>query len=466
MLVRAGCVAAIAAASLLLAFGPGDAQARFQEGLPSLPAKDTTLTEQTTYAAMQAIHGSVVRPNVYWAVVAPKTLPAGFNASDPGDPNYNWTGLDAAVSNAAAHHLQVILTFLDAPSWAQGPGPERVDVSSGAWDPNVNMFAAFLHAVAVRYGGGYPDPANPGRKLPRVKYWEPWNEPNIPGYFSAPDPLGAYRTLQNRAYSVLKAVHGDNVVALGGLAPVTPVPGSIPPLDFSAQLLCVHRSGRGYRTTRRCQRAHFDAYDIHPYSLGFSPTKRAPKRGDTLVGDMPTVSALVRAAGRYPIWATEFDWPTNPPNTQLGDPDPLGPRYVAYSMYEMWKSGVSLVIWEYPMDLAAMDIPGGGLYTITGTPKLILQGFAFPFVAGTGRGSGFGWGRVPVSHPVRVVVERQTGSRWRGVARVKTGSDGIFYARFRARRNGVYRARVIGGATSLPYDSRPIPARVTHPGYA
>jgi hypothetical protein len=62
---------------------------------------------------------------------------------------------------------------------------------------------------------------------------------------------------------------------------------------------------------------------------------------------------------------------------------------------------------------------------------------------------------------VRVVVQRSVGGRWRTVAGTRSGSDGVFLARFGARGNGVYRATVAGGPVSLPYNSRPIPPIMT-----
>jgi hypothetical protein len=423
---------------------------------------------------MNAIDGAVVRVGLQWAEVAPagSAKPANFDAADPADPHYRWTATDYAVRSAAQHHLRVIFQILDAPVWAEGPGQPSRYVSPGAWNPGPAEFTAFVHAAAVRYGGAFPDPLNRLAKLPRVSYWEPWNEPNIPGYFSAPRPVDAYRTLLDRAYVALKAVHRDNLVVLGGLAPVSSVPGSIPPLDFGAELLCLHQVGSGFRPNGSCpQRADFDVFGMHPYSLAVTPTKPAYKPGDVLVADMGELGALVRAANAFhtavpasghEIWATEFAWFTNPPNTQLGDPDRMAARYVAYSMYEMWKSGVSLVVWFQVLDTASAGITGGGLYWSPGRPKLMLRAFAFPFVAAAGRTGGSAWGRAPVSRRVWVTVQRGTGRGWPTVARVHTAVDGTFTVRFRARRNGVYRAQVVGGPASLAYNTRPIPPVRTH----
>jgi hypothetical protein len=443
---------AVALALPLLLAAPSQSRAAFQVGLAG-----------SSSSANSVIKSTVERGNIYWAQVAPKSVPAGFQPSNPGDPNYDWSATDAEVRTAADNHQTLILSFLDAPTWAQGPGPIRPYTSPGAWDPDTAKFAQFVRAAAVRYGGGYPDPLRRGSNLPRVTYWEAWNEPNIPGYFNARNTLGAYRALLNQAYGVLKSVHRDNVVALGGLAPVSSVPGSTPALNFAAALLCVHPVGSGYKRNSSCPHpTSFDALDVHPYSLAATPTKHAYKPGDVLVGDISKVAALVRAAGRNQIWATEFSWFTNPPNPYLGDSPAKAARYVAYSMYEMWKAGVSVVCWEQIRDIPAdprdtAALPGGGLYTSSGKPKLTLQAFSFPFVAGVTKGTGFGWGRVPATPRATVVIQQSVRGRWLTVARARTASDGTFYTTFRTARDGTYRAVAPGGRTSLGYDSRPIP---------
>ncbi len=438
---------------------------------PSSPSATQTAAAWT---AERAINGSYVRISLTWGQLVhgnsgSKPLP-GFNQADPASKDYNWTGVDDAVRSASARGKKVIFVIAEAPQFAIGPGTPGPNSGSGSWNPDPTMFSQFVHAAALRYSGSYPDPQHPGSSLPRVKYWEPWNEPNIPGFFSAPDPVSAYRTLLNRAYATLKAVHSDNLVFLGGLAPVKPFPNSYAPLDFAAKVLCLRMVGTHFAANRSChQRASFDVLAIHSYTLGATPTKHAAVPGDVFPADFGEVQNLARTenrvhGGNHQVWVTEFAWYTNPPNSQLGDSDTTAARYVAYSMYEMWKSGVRTVIYLGAIDLPPSDPDmGHGLYFAPGSPKLVLQAFSFPVIASVRGGQGSVWGRAPVSRPVRVVVQRSVGGGWRTVARTRTGSDGVFSARFGARGNGVYRASVAGGPVSLPYNSRPIPAIHTRP---
>jgi hypothetical protein len=439
---------------------------------PGATGNGTPAQRQASLGALSASAAAVVRIAVGWSSIAPAGTqkPAGFNASDPADPHYRWSSLDDQVRYVAQHHRQIVIFFTGAPRWAEGPGLPS-SMSPGTWNPNPHELAAFAHAVASRYSGEYPDPVHAGAGLPRVRYWEPWNEPNIPGQYSSPNRVRTYRALLNAAYPAIKSVHPDNRVALGGLAPVSVAPGANPPLSFAAALLCLHRAGGGYRPNRRCpERVHFDALAIHPYSFAATPTKHAYKPGDVLVADMGKVAALVHAANRWHtalpasghgIWVTEFAWFTRPPNVSLGDPQPVAARYVSYAMYEMWRAGSSMVIWLSMLDTPSFS--GAGLYTRLVHPKLTLRAFSFPVIASVKGKHGYVWGRAPVNGSVRVRIQRK-GRRWRTLTSVRTGSDGVFTAHIRAHGNGSYRAQVIGGPTSLGYNSRPIPPKRIHAG--
>jgi hypothetical protein len=426
--------------------------------------------------AMKTIDGSWIRVVGYWSDIAPggSRMPAGFNPSDPGDPHYDWTALDNEVRSAANWHLQAFVELLGAPSWALGSNrPNNPNIGSEAWDPSASQFGQFARAAALRYSGHYPDPLHPGADLPRVRYWEVWNEENLPTYLAAPDLVGEYRALLNAAYAAIKGVEQSNVVAVGGLAPVSYLPPlSMSPLNFDAQLMCLRRAGTSFVRERSCTPPRFDVLADHPYSLAATPTKHAYNPDDVLVGDMGKLDRLLQAARRLHaaassvrLWVTEWAWFTDPPNKIVGDSNATTARYVAYSMYEMWRAGVQMVIWftvqDDPRD-TAVNLSGGGLYFASGQPKLALRAFGFPFIATANGRHGFVWGRAPVSQRARVVVQHLVGNRWRRVATATTASDGVFLVDLNVQRNGLYRAGVVGGPFSLAYVANPIPPKRTH----
>lgn len=461
----------------VLAMIPAAAQASFQVGLQD-PAFDGTGSASQTdsaYHVLHAVGGSVVRLNVFWYQIAGAVPKAGFQPTNPGDPEYQWTALDAAVRQAAASHVTVVLTLSGAPGWAQGPNqPTKEPIGTGAWDPNPTDFGSFAQAVAERYSGHFADPLRAGQALPRVKYFELWNEENLPLFLAAPELINTYKALLTDGYNGVKAGAADNQVVFGGLAPVSYLPGlSVSPLKFAAQLMCLRRVGSHFvRLGGGCRAAPWDIFAEHPYTLAVTPTQGASHYDDVLVADVHKLRHLLNAArrlhtirsGNHPLWVTEWGWVTHPPDSLVGDSFNTAARYVAYGMYEMWKAGVSLVVWQGITDQSPTQLAGSGLETKTGQPKPQMQAFTFPFIASVDHGRGLGWGRVPGAGRVRVTVQRRSAHGWRRVASAQTGRDGVFSIHFVAKGNATYRARGPNGVKSLGYYSARIPARRTHRG--
>ncbi len=178
-------IAVLAAVVLAAYWHPASARA---ETSLSLGLTDDSSFELTSPAAealwltrARALGSRYVRMNVYWPDIAPYSRPRGFHAGDPRDRHYRWALLDEAIREAAAHGQSVLLTAVGAPRWAQARGIPS-GVRQGTWFPNAGDFGAFGHALAERYSGDFPDPLHRGRRLPRVRYFQAWNEPNLPNY--------------------------------------------------------------------------------------------------------------------------------------------------------------------------------------------------------------------------------------------------------------------------------------------
>jgi hypothetical protein len=475
----------LATAAIALGAAPAGARA-LQLGFQDNGFFTPTLAPLASQTMAQ-VDGSWLRLLVRWSLVAPPgpTMPSGFDPTNPADPLYKWSYVDAFVRNAAAQHLNLIINLLNAPQWAEGPNnPGDIVVGPGAWDPNPTAFGDFARAAATRYNGNFPDPLNPGQSLPHVKYWEIWNEENVPENLSSANPIATYRSLLNAADASIKGVDSSNVVSVGGLAPVGyPPPRAIPPLKFAVQLMCLRRIRTTFRARKSCpSQAQFDVMAFHPYSLAATPTTHADVYDDLLIADTGKLAAAVKAADRlhtvsprekHPLWVTEWSWFTNPPNNLVGDAGRTAARYVDYSMWLLWRYGVKLVIWftiedpvGTPQTLASF-ITGGGLYTSTGRQKMMFRAFQFPVYASISRaGRGYVWGRAPISHRATVVIERSApGHLWIRAGTARTHSDGTFVAHLRHARHAVYRARVRSGVVSLGYRPIPIAPGRTHPGF-
>jgi hypothetical protein len=430
-------------------------------------------TSPAEYQRIRATGATLVRLILRWSAVAPAARPVAFSPTDPADPAYRWDALDAEVRAAIAAGLEPILDFVGAPGWALEPGTKGADGGPGT--PIAADLGAFAQAAATRYRGSF-------RGLPRVRYWEVWNEPNLTPYLSPqlvdgkPVAPIAYRGMVNSVADAVKGVHLDNVVVAGGLAPFYDKTPSVVaqdkdnwgPLAFMRAFFCLSSKLKPVCHTT----ARFDVWSHHPYTSG-GPTHHAALPNDVSLPDLPKLDAVLRAAlaagdivpHRLPqLWVTEFSWDSNPPDPN-GVPTALLKRWVPQALYEMWRERVSLVTWFTLDDQALSAGPyQSGLHYANGRAKPYLEGFRFPVVAFPRAHGFYVWGRTPAGSPGAVVVQRRTGGGWRRVATLRANAAGIFQKTFRGARTGWVRARLVaGGETSLAFSLASVPDRTYVP---
>jgi len=217
-----GLLAAIIAAALAASLNasPAHAARGMELGLtdPEFNVGDAA-TQTLAFDRSAQAHAGVVLIYVRWDSVAPNPRPPGFVATNPADPAYDWASTDAAVRDATARGLKVLLAFTGAPPWAEGPGrPSVSEAPAGSWRPNPADVGDFARAIATRYSGQFLG-------LPAVHYWQLWAEPNL-GLNLSPQFEGGravgfdvYRPMLNAFYANLKSVSPQNVVLTGGTAP-------------------------------------------------------------------------------------------------------------------------------------------------------------------------------------------------------------------------------------------------------
>jgi hypothetical protein len=400
-------------------------------------------------------NADLVRVDVIWRGVAGPQPPA--NPGDPNDPAYDFSRLDAAVRGAQQRGLQVLFTVFRAPDWAEGTG-RPAGLPAGSWKPDPARFAQFGSALARRYSGSF-SPASGVPPLPRVRYFEAWNEPNLTDFF-APQRAGdqvvspdAYRTLLNSFYDAVHAVDPRNVVISGGTGAYGDPPGGerTRPVAFLRQLFCLE--GRKQLEPQPCPETRMDAFGHHPFGHPSPPTHSTVNPDDAGIPDIGRLERVLRAAdragvvrpgGKRPIWVTEFWWITRPPpNPDAVANEPQQARYVEQALYLFWKQGVSMAIHYLIRD---PGVPfNTGLFFSGGEQKLSFKAFRFPFV--TDRLGGkrvLAWGKSPKAGNVKVQAKKR--GKWRTVKRTRVGKNGVFTARVRGSNN--MRAR-IGPAKSL-----------------
>jgi hypothetical protein len=412
------------------------------------------------YGRAHALGAGIVRLTARWSEIAPAARAGLGDARDPAETAYRWQRLDTAVRGAAEHGLQVLVTVHSAPPWAEGPGRPS-GARPGTWRPQPSAFAEFMEAAARRYSGTFPDPDRPGAALPRVRYWQPWNEPNLPTYMTPQwtgRRLGArpaspawYRRMLNGAYARLKAVHADNYVVAAGTAPYGDPPQVInrmTPVRFMRELLCLR--GASLERTRCTGPAHFDAIDHHPYAVG-SPTQHALLAENVAIPDLGKLTRIVRAArrartvrpaGAKGVWVTELSWDSRPPDPD-GVPESRRARWLQDAFHSLWRQGVSTICWfllrDQPPTPSYHRTYQSGLYFIDGRSKRSAAAFRFPLVVWRAGRRVRVWGRSPASGPV--TIERRRGGRWSAIATLHARSGAVFRARVAAPAGAVLRAR-------------------------
>jgi hypothetical protein len=371
---------------------------------------------ETALARIRASGARIVRIPVEWRFFVASRPTAGFDARDPASPDYDFTALDGAVTEAVAAGLRPLLVISHAPEFAEAPNRWRY-AYPGSWDPSPLALEAFAAALARRYDGSFADPAAPGGVLPAVRLFQAWNEPNLARYlepqwvargahWQAFSPL-LYRELLNGFYAGIKAVAPQDLVLAAGVAPNGDQEGvgRMAPLRFLRALLCLTPPGRAPRREPCAEPPHFDALAFHPLSVG-NPDIAADSSLDVSIADAGKITSVLAAARRLgtalpsgpkPVWVTELNW-ESAPQAAHGVPARLQAAWISRALHRLWVAGVSTVMWQFLIDpypgVTARTPEGGtfqyprpaGLYSAgldgdpeSAQPKRFLTGFSLPF---------------------------------------------------------------------------------------
>jgi Cellulase (glycosyl hydrolase family 5) len=299
---------------------------------------------------------SVMRLLVHWDQTAriQPSLP-----SDPFDPAYNFDDLDDAIRTAQEADMEVLLSLVGTPRWANG------GKSPNIMPTRLVDFTAFARAIAARYSGRYEG-------YPFVRFWSIWNEPNLllflaPQYDRQGNSVAPrnYALLYAAGYKGIKAGNTRALVAIGETsARGTDNPNGVRP---------VHSPGRFLEELARANpRLPFDAWAHHPYPFrpNLKPAQKVSWPNVTLGSLAELEQHLVQAFRRksVPIWITEYGHETKPQ-------DPFGVPYATQAAYVREALAiartypyVSMFIW-----FVYQDDPGqpwdSGLYTQAGLGK-------------------------------------------------------------------------------------------------
>jgi hypothetical protein len=480
MTTRAALLLATLTAGLAAAT-PAPGAARVATGISDPMAGVATNQEAHWFQQSAAAKASYVRLNINWVDIATRRP---NHPSDPADPAYDFGETDRLVREALAAHLIPVLTLHNAPRWAEHNPPRNLPAQQqGTWKPDPAQFGAFVRAIATRYSGKYPNlcglPLHPAC-LPRVGYYEIWNEPNLSTFLSPQwtkvgkgrhrhfEPLSPtmYAGLLNSAYDAIKAAAPAAKVLGGVTAPkgsTKPGGSRIPPVTFLESFFCLNHA-KGCAPTPK-----LDVVSAHPIDRKTSPTTNAPRAVDVFIPNLDRITKLVHAAQRQghvkgpasiPLWVTEFWWETNPPDKRLGIAPAKQAKWISKALHLFAKQNVAVAFNFLIRDERYPDFVDGrdksyqsGLYYHNDKAKPAARALKFPFDATrTGTRKVSVWGQSPRAGAV--TIERRVRGRWHTVKTVVPGSGGAFAARVRARGSAPLRARA-ERAVSVRSEARP-----------
>jgi hypothetical protein len=324
---------------------------------------------------LKSLRAGVVRITLDWASVARRRPGA---PADPASRAYNWTAVDNVVTKAAKQKMRVVMAIYGTPRWA-GPAKNRLP-------RRITDLRLFAFAAATRYSGTYEVEVGenePTRRLPAVRHWLAWNEPNNPVFLKpqwkkvgrAWRPQSAY-DYAKICSAVWAGVHSTGLAnekvacgvtgPRGNDAPASSRP-STSPLVFMTWL-------------RRAGLKRFDAYAHHPYygSKTEKPTTMpTSKKSVTLANINLLISQLNRLYGRSKrLWVTEYGYQTRPPDRLFGVSYATQAKYVHQAIAKAKKTRrIDMFVWFLIRDERRLSGWQSGVVTVNGRRKPAYRAF-------------------------------------------------------------------------------------------
>jgi hypothetical protein len=273
------------------------------------------------FKQLKSLRAGIVRITIDWSAVA-RRRPA--DAADPSDPAYKWTVIDDVVTQAAKNKMRVVAAIYGTPRWA-GRGKNRLP-------RRITDLRLFAFAAATRYSGTFEIGEGEGegetmRRLPSIRSWLAWNEPNNPVFLKPQWKMvrRAWRAQSAFDYAkicsaVWAGVHSTGLRGEKVACGVTGPRGNDAPRSSRASTSPLVFM----RWLQRAGLRRFDAYAHHPYYGGKweTPTTRPknPKATAIVLGNIDLlVKEVNRLYGRRTrLWITEFGYQTAPPRDSFG----------------------------------------------------------------------------------------------------------------------------------------------------
>ena len=321
------CLAALAALPAAASAGSGQL-AVFEDNGRLVQRGDAT--REATLDELQALGVDVIKFQLPWADIAPRTVtkPSGFDGSDPA-AYPGWGPFDSLFSSARARGFRVMLAVgPPAPGWATRKRGDR----SGVDRPSATEYGRFVEAAGKRYGA--------------ADLWTLWNEPSHKGFLypqstsrGIPYSPRLYRSLVRAGVAGLaRSGNSRDRILFGELLPIAPSRRSprtnMRPILFLREFFCLDSRGRPYRgraaRLRGCSGykriSGVNGFAYHPYTRPGGPRIAESSSDNATIRSISRVTRvldLARRRGRISgprlsLWNTEFGYQSNPPDRFLG----------------------------------------------------------------------------------------------------------------------------------------------------
>jgi hypothetical protein len=233
---------------------------------------------------------------------------------------YDWTNLDARVSQNEASGLQTLYVLGLTPPWiaSTGDGDPRYGAGTAAVPADMNAYSTFVSAVAGRYGN-------------RIAAYEVWNEANLKTFWvGTPEQMA---DMTARAYTAVKGANPNAKVFAASTT--TRLPNSIKKFTVP------------YYVALKNAGWPVDGFAIHAYPSGVSsPVERYQ-------GVLGWRQALMSVAGNDPavlnkeVWDTEVNYglagPGATPKTDFSGAQGAG--YIARTYLDSVRLGITSTFW-------------------------------------------------------------------------------------------------------------------------
>jgi hypothetical protein len=258
---------------------------------------------------------------------------------------FDWTGFDRAINQAADKNLKVMLSIVTAPQWSHPNLPVTADDPGAINAPpdDLNQYAQFVGEVVKRYPG-------------KVHAIEIWNEQNIDAEWRAvPQAVSPekYVEMLKLASQTIKSIDPNIIVISGALAPTGYFAGGCSAAGCDDGPYLKRMVELGALSAVDCVGVHANGYNVPPDKTnteGYNDpaaTFRGPFDNPIPSWYFRSTLELYYSIANKPLCVTEFGWATSegfgytPPTYEFANDNTLQEQadwiVQAFQLMEEWK---------------------------------------------------------------------------------------------------------------------------------